>query len=159
MPYSGKGRPASFCCKAHRNRAWEVRTAVASQAAAQAVGVAAAGPVREVIERTTVVEKPVVIPTPSSAPVSARDWIAMLDQLAAQLRDDKVGRKHWASRQAPQSPRGRPYGAGQRPSRRPWEPDHRALTVGRVSSRTKLLITRGLRYLRQLRCRRYAGRE
>ena len=98
MPYSGKGRPPSFCCKAHRNRAWEVRTAAARQAAARNVGAAVAGPVREVVERTTVIEKPVVVPGPSVAPVLAGDWIALLDQLAAQLRGGKVGREHWHHR-------------------------------------------------------------
>ena len=98
MPYSGKGRPPSFCCKAHRNRAWEVRTAAARQAAAQDAGAAAAGPVREVVERTTVIEKPVVVPSSPTAPISAGDWCAMLDQLAAQLRGGKVGREHWHHR-------------------------------------------------------------
>ena len=98
MPYSGKGRPPSFCCKAHRNRAWEVRSAVARQSAAQDVDAASAGPVREVVERTTIVEKPVVVPGPPAAPVSAEEWCALLNQLAAQLRTGKVGREHWKHR-------------------------------------------------------------
>lgn len=98
MPYSGKGRPPAYCCKAHRNRAWEVRSATARQAEAQSVGTASPGPVREVVERTTVVERPVAVPGPPSVPVSADDWCALLDQLAAQLRTGKVGREHWKHR-------------------------------------------------------------
>lgn len=95
LPYSGKGRPPAYCCKAHRNRAWEVRSATARQADALGAGTASAGPVREVVERTTVVEKPVVVAGPPTGPVSAADWCALLDQLAAQLRTGKVGREHW----------------------------------------------------------------
>lgn len=98
MPYGGKGRPPSFCCKAHRNRAWEVRSAAARQAAAQDTGTASAGPVREVVERTTIVEKPVVVRGPLTAPVSPEDWRSLLDQLATQLRTGKVGREHWKHR-------------------------------------------------------------
>lgn len=96
IPYSGKGRPRAYCSKAHRNRAWELRTA----ATRAGDGTKAAGPVREVIERTTTVEKRVVVPGPPAVPVSAAEWTAALDQLAAQLLRDggKLRREHWHHR-------------------------------------------------------------
>ncbi|MFE3455961.1 hypothetical protein ACFXKD_00335 [Nocardiopsis aegyptia] len=51
VPYSGKGRPPKYCSKAHRNRAWEVRTAADRQERDREAGTARTEdePVREVI--------------------------------------------------------------------------------------------------------------
>lgn len=54
VPYSGKGRPPKYCNKAHRNRAWEVRSAAARLEADRQAGAARpeGEPVREVIRET-----------------------------------------------------------------------------------------------------------
>ena len=81
VPYSGRGQPRLYCGKSHRNRAWELRTA----AARAGDGTRATEPVREVIERTTVVEAP---PEGARAALlgNATEWCAMLGHLTAQLR-------------------------------------------------------------------------
>lgn len=72
VPYSGTGRPATYCSPAHRTRAWEVRTATARQERDRQAGTARGEdePVREVIHetvtrtatRTARVEVPVPVP-------------------------------------------------------------------------------------------------
>jgi hypothetical protein len=52
IPYSGRGRPPAYCSKAHRNRAWEVRTAQARLQRDIATAAATTEPVREVIHET-----------------------------------------------------------------------------------------------------------
>lgn len=54
VPYSGRGRPATYCSKAHRNRAWEVETAARRQERDRQTGEARGQeePVREVIRET-----------------------------------------------------------------------------------------------------------
>lgn len=54
VPYSGRGRPATYCSKAHRNRAWEVATAARRQERDRQTGEARGEeePVREVIRET-----------------------------------------------------------------------------------------------------------
>ncbi|MFC9941362.1 hypothetical protein [Nocardiopsis alba] len=54
VPYSGTGRPATYCSPAHRTRAWEVRTATARQERDRQAGTARGEdkPVREVIHET-----------------------------------------------------------------------------------------------------------
>ncbi|MFD3685461.1 hypothetical protein ACFWTE_11650 [Nocardiopsis sp. NPDC058631] len=54
VSYSGRGRPPRYCGKAHRNRAWEVRSAAARQERDRADGSARLEdePVREVIRET-----------------------------------------------------------------------------------------------------------
>ncbi|MEE2041550.1 hypothetical protein Q8791_30445 [Nocardiopsis sp. CT-R113] len=54
VPYSGRGRPATYCSKAHRNRQWEVNSARRRQERDQAAGTARPEdePVREVIRET-----------------------------------------------------------------------------------------------------------
>lgn len=54
VPYAGRGRPATYCSKAHRNRAWEVATAARRQERDRQRGEARGEeePVREVIRET-----------------------------------------------------------------------------------------------------------
>lgn len=54
VPYSGKGRPPTYCSKAHRTRSWEVRTALARQDRDRQAGAARGEeePLREVIRET-----------------------------------------------------------------------------------------------------------
>ena len=54
VPYSGKGRPPTYCSPAHRTRAWEVRTAAARQERDRQAGTARPEeePVREVVKET-----------------------------------------------------------------------------------------------------------
>lgn len=54
MPYAGRGRPASYCSKSCRNRAWEVRSAEPRLQRDIAAGVVRTEPVREVIRQTVV---------------------------------------------------------------------------------------------------------
>ena len=90
VPYSGRGRPRLYCSKSHRNRAWELRTA----ATRAGDGTRTSKPVREIIERTTVVEAP---PEAARAtlPGNAREWCAMLGHLTAQLRGGQLRYEHW----------------------------------------------------------------
>lgn len=93
MSYSGRGRPCLYCSKSHRNRAWGLRTA----ATRAGDGTRATEPVREVIERTTVVEAP---PEGARAALSgnATEWCAMLAHLTAQLRGGQLRYEHWHHR-------------------------------------------------------------
>jgi hypothetical protein len=91
IPYSGKGRPRAYCSKAHRNRAWEIRTAAARAGDTPA----AAEPVREVVERTTTVQKRIVVPGPPATPTTAGEWTTLLAVLALQLHEGRLGREHW----------------------------------------------------------------
>lgn len=93
MTYSGRGRPRLYCSKSHRNRAWELRTA----ATRAGDGTRTSEPVREVIERTTVVESPPNAVRPA-LPMTAADWCAMLGHLTGQLRGGQLGREHWHHR-------------------------------------------------------------
>jgi hypothetical protein len=74
VPYSGRGRPALYCSRPCRQRAFEIRHAD--------IDAAPATPRREVIERTvTEVRDP-------APPQRAREWEALLGELVAQLADD-----------------------------------------------------------------------
>lgn len=99
MPYSGKGRPPSLQQSAPKPGLGGPQRRHPPGRCARHWYHGGRGPVREVVERTTIVEKPVVVPGPPTAPVSAEDWRSLLDQLAAQLRTGgKVGREHWKHR-------------------------------------------------------------
>lgn len=100
--YAGRGRPGRYCSAACRQRAWALRHAQQQLATG-------ADPrprvVREVVERTT--ERVVVRPAPvtsyavpgraPTAPVRARDWVAVLGELERQLGDPahSLARQHW----------------------------------------------------------------
>ncbi|MFE3454970.1 hypothetical protein ACFXJ8_39210 [Nonomuraea sp. NPDC059194] len=86
VPYSGRGRPPSYCSKSCRNRAWEVRSAEARLQRDIAAGVLRTEPVREVIRETRV--EPLT-------PTTARQWLDHLEELAGQVREDELGRQHW----------------------------------------------------------------
>ncbi|MFD3685453.1 hypothetical protein ACFWTE_11610 [Nocardiopsis sp. NPDC058631] len=66
VPYSGKGRPPQYCGKAHRNRAWEVRSAQARQERDRAAGTARpeGEPVREVVRETVTRSARIEVPAP-----------------------------------------------------------------------------------------------
>lgn len=85
VPYSGKGRPPQYCNKAHRNRAWEVRSAAARQERDRKAGAARTEdePVREVIRevrtRTATRSARIEVPVPvyrerPARPGKAREW-------------------------------------------------------------------------------------
>ncbi|GAB3154929.1 hypothetical protein [Microbispora hainanensis] len=99
VPYSGRGRPASYCSKSCRNRAWEVRTAEARLQRDIATGALRAEPVREVI-RETVTRTQIITARPEPAawpvvPTTAREWLAHLGALADQVREGELSRQHW----------------------------------------------------------------
>jgi hypothetical protein len=95
LPYSGTGRPRSYCCKSHRNRAWAVR----SGAARAGDGTRTPGPVREILERTTTMDAPASASGDGPAwPLTAVEWCAMLGHLTGQLRVGRLGREHWHHR-------------------------------------------------------------
>ena len=101
VPYSGKGRPAKYCSKAHRNRAWEVRTARQRQERDREAGTAAPEqePVREVVRETVTrtatrsarieVPRPYPVERPAR-PDKAREVADYLDQVAAAVRSRKI---------------------------------------------------------------------
>jgi hypothetical protein len=89
MPYDGKGRPRTYCSKAHRNRAWEVRSAQARLDDDLAAGRATAEPVREVVSR------PAPAPPAPKVPYQAAVWVEFLAELSGQLRDGQLGKAHW----------------------------------------------------------------
>ncbi|GGK94045.1 hypothetical protein Ppa06_70010 [Planomonospora parontospora subsp. parontospora] len=97
VAYSGRGRPASYCSKSCRNRAWEVRSAEARLQRDIAAGALRTEPVRETI-REIVTENTIVVrrtkPDPI-VPTAARQWIDVLAELREQLRTGELGRKHW----------------------------------------------------------------
>ena len=93
VPYRGTGRPAKYCSKAHRNRAWEVRTAQARLGRDLAAGLASSEPVREVVREVVTVTR--TVPGPPAAPDGARQWTDMLAELAAQVRGGNLGEQHW----------------------------------------------------------------
>lgn len=90
MSYSGRGRPPRYCSRSHRQRAYELRTALARRDADRAAGRArgAEEPVRETVVRTTtrtvrgpVVEVPVEVERPV-VPTRAREVQAVLEAAA-----------------------------------------------------------------------------
>jgi len=93
--YSGRGRRRTYCSKAHRNRAWEVRTAEKRLGRDLAAGTASAAPVREVVSRPPVAAK-TAPPAPAAAAVPTRvaDWVKLLGVLEEQIHGD-LGRKYW----------------------------------------------------------------
>ncbi|MDP9848138.1 hypothetical protein [Streptosporangium lutulentum] len=102
VSYSGRGRPASYCSKSCRNRAWEVRSAEARLQRDIATGAVRTGPVREVIRETVVqtrlVPEPAAQPrveTTTVVPATANAWRVHLDELTRQLREGELGRQHW----------------------------------------------------------------
>ncbi|MDR8415067.1 hypothetical protein MTP10_40850 [Nonomuraea sp. 3-1Str] len=96
IPYSGRGRPPTYCSKAHRNRAWEVRTAEARLQRDIATAAATAEPVREVITETvTHTQTRVQTRLDRRPPATARGWVEHLNELTRQLDDDQLGREHW----------------------------------------------------------------
>jgi hypothetical protein len=97
MPYDGRGRPPRYCSDAHRQRAYEVRTAQARQERDAAAGKLRTEPVREVVERVETVTKTVVrqgpvkvvrVPgrrasgEPYTLPESPMEWFQALQYLA-----------------------------------------------------------------------------
>jgi len=108
VAYAGRGRPRSYCSKSCRNRAWEVRSAEARLQRDIVAGAARSEPVREVIRQTVVQTRPAPPPiAPSGAeqsapaaltaasPTTAAGWMALLAELAEQLREGELGRQHW----------------------------------------------------------------
>jgi len=93
ITYKGTGRPPSYCCKAHRNRAWEVRTAQARLERDITAGRASTGPVREIVREVVTVTR--AVPGPPVIPSAAADWTVYLEELARQIRDGRIGQQHW----------------------------------------------------------------
>ena len=100
MSYSGRGRPRRYCSQAHRQRAYELRTALARRDADRAAGRArgAEEPVREVVRETVVrtvtrtvrgpvVEVPVERPV---VPTRAREVQAVLEDAADAVMDGRI---------------------------------------------------------------------
>lgn len=106
VPYSGKGRPAKYCSKAHRTRAWEVRTALARQDRDRQTGTARGEeePVREVIRevrtRTTTRSARIEVPVPGQVkqvvverparPEKAWEVCAVLSQVQVAVREGLI---------------------------------------------------------------------
>jgi hypothetical protein len=88
IPYNGRGRPARYCNKSHRNRAWEQRRAHRALAAGELVD----EPVREVVERVVTITRHVPYET---APTTGAGWQQLLAQLAEQLAAGQLGDQHW----------------------------------------------------------------
>jgi hypothetical protein len=88
IEYCGRGRRPAYCSKAHRNRAWEVRSAARRLQADLIAGTASTEPVREVVSR------PAAAPKPVKTPIRTADWVRLLGELRAQL-DGELGRKFW----------------------------------------------------------------
>ncbi len=97
VAYSGRGRPRLYCSKSCRNRAWEVRSAETRLQRDIAAGAARSEPVREVIRQTVVQTRPASPPAEQGAPavLAAAGWMALLAELAEQLREGELGRQHW----------------------------------------------------------------
>ena len=102
MAYAGRGRPPRYCSQAHRQRAYELRTALARRDADRAAGRArgAEEPVREVVRETVVrtvtrtvrgpvVERPVV-------PTRAHEVQAVLEDTADAVMAGRI--PHWDHR-------------------------------------------------------------
>jgi hypothetical protein len=88
MTYSGHGPMPTYCSKAHRNRAWEVRSAERRLGRDLAAGRAATGPVRELA-------RPPAPPAPK-APTRVADWVKMLGELEQQLGEGgELRAKYW----------------------------------------------------------------
>ncbi|WP_440088983.1 DUF4158 domain-containing protein [Streptosporangium sp. LJ11] len=83
-----------YCSKSCRNRAWEVRSAEARLQRDIAAGAARSEPVREVIRQTVAQTRPAPSPAERSAPAvsAAAGWMALLQELAEQLREGELGR-------------------------------------------------------------------
>lgn len=89
VPYSGRGRPPTYCSKSCRNRAWEVRSAEARLRRDIAADVLRTEPVREVIRETRFIAAPPEDTEPL-APATARAWLAELEELARQVREGEL---------------------------------------------------------------------
>lgn len=88
MTYSGHGPMRTYCSKAHRNRAWEVRSAERRLGRDLASGQADAGPVRELLAPPA--------PAPVKVPTRTADWVRLLGALQQQLGDGGPLRaRHW----------------------------------------------------------------
>ncbi len=91
IAYRGRGRRPRYCRASCRQRAWSVR-----RAAEQLGTLDGAGPqvVTEVRERLVERPKPVTVLRDPSNP---REWVTVLDALAAQLHDpmSSVAAQHW----------------------------------------------------------------
>lgn len=93
IAYSGRGRRPTYCRKACRNRAWEVRSAERRLGRDLASGAASSEPVREVVSRPP---KPLPAPAPAAprTPTRVADWVKLLALLDEQLHGE-LGRKYW----------------------------------------------------------------
>ncbi|MBB5436330.1 hypothetical protein [Nocardiopsis composta] len=100
VAYSGRGPRPKYCSAAHRQRAYEVRTARRRQEEAVEAGTArpADEPVREVIRETTertvlrtyTQEVPVPVPAGPPAVGRAREVQAYLEEIAAAVREGRL---------------------------------------------------------------------
>ena len=108
MAYAGRGRPPRYCSQAHRQRAYELRTALARRDADRAAGRArgAEEPVREVVRETVVrtvtrtvrgpvVEVPVEVERPV-VPTRAHEVQAVLEDTADAVMAGRI--PHWDHR-------------------------------------------------------------
>ncbi|RVX39148.1 hypothetical protein EDD27_1495 [Nonomuraea polychroma] len=100
IPYSGRGRPPSYCSRSCRNRAWEVRTAERRLQRDIAAAAMRAEPVREVrTETITRTRTRVQTRLERRPPSTAKDWVEHLAALTGQLRKDgTLAPRHWDHR-------------------------------------------------------------
>jgi len=102
VPYSGRGRPPKYCCKAHRNRQWEVDTARRRQERDREAGTARTEDeavrevIREVRTRTATRSARMEVPVPvyrerPARPEKAREVADFLEQAAAAVRRGDIG--------------------------------------------------------------------
>jgi hypothetical protein len=90
VPYAGVGRRPLYCSDAHRQRAYEVRTALARAGRPVEQGGRADAPVREVVERTETVTRTTVRRQAPYLPHTVQQWVHALGELRAQLAAERV---------------------------------------------------------------------
>ncbi|WP_405953443.1 hypothetical protein [Streptomyces phaeochromogenes] len=103
--YGGRGRPPRYCSAAHRRRGWELRTAQERAERPVDDGGRDRAPVREVVERTVVLQEAVQAPPaprpahrpahrlsgqPYTLPEDAVEWVEALAALRREVTHPQI---------------------------------------------------------------------
>jgi len=94
IDYKGTGRRPKYCSKAHRNRAWEVRSAETRLGRELGAGRVRTGPVREIVSRPPKQQPKPAGAAAVNAPTRIADWVKLLAALEEQLGAE-LGKKFW----------------------------------------------------------------